>query len=743
MSESTVDEIRRSFEELLALRQQDARDTNVALLTSAYETARAAHADQTRDDGKPYVTHSIAVARILVELGVDDVAIAAGLLHDVVEDTPVTLDEIRTTFGDEIATIVDGVSKLEDPTEQVFADRKAMPDDTRAVPRGQETRRELVKRAENLHRLLLAMSGEPRIVIVKLADRLHNMRTLGALERPDRLRIAEETLALFAPLAHRVGMARVKAELEDLAFATLHPDEYRRLARLVDQTRAERQSEVEEAIAVLSARLEEEGVHNATVLGRPKHLYSIYRKMETQQLPFDEIYDLIALRIIVYTKQQCYVALGVVSNLWQPMPGMFADYIAQPKPNGYQSLHTKVIGPRGKPLEIQIRTWAMHRTAEFGIAAHWAYKEQGDGAIPDRTIPKSLAESLRRILEPSTERTAVSFLTEVLNDFSTEQIFVFTPKRDVMDLPKGSTPIDFAYRVHSDVGNHAVGAVVNGRMVPLTHELQSGDIVEIITRKSGAPSRDWLAVVKTSDARAKIRSYFRKQAEAECTDRGRSALLEEAKRRKIPLKLVRDEAVREIAPTFNRNSESEVYASIGHGLVDPVTVLNRLPAVKALHQEQAVAEATRPVPSVRDLTGVPYRRARCCLPLPGDAVRAYVSRGQGYSLHRADCPNLKRLEEQDPERVVTQEYPMKPNQTLTTPIRVLVADRYAILQEVAMQISGTRTFIDGVRSQSHRDKTATLDFKVALRDVQHLADLTAAIQRVPDVISVERLWSLW
>ncbi len=743
MSESNVDEIRRSFEELLALRQQDSRDTNVALLTSAYETACAAHTGQTRDDGKPYVTHSIAVARILVELGVDDVAIAAGLLHDVVEDTPVTLDEIRTTFGDEIATIVDGVSKLEDPTEQVFADRKAMPDDTRAVLRGQETRRELVKRAENLHRLLLAMSGEPRIVIVKLADRLHNMRTLGALERPDRLRIAEETLALFAPLAHRVGMARVKAELEDLAFATLCPDEYRRLARLVDQTRAERQSEVEEAIAVLTARLEEEGVHNATVLGRPKHLYSIYRKMETQQLPFDEIYDLIALRIIVYTKQQCYVALGVVSNLWQPMPGMFADYIAQPKPNGYQSLHTKVIGPRGKPLEIQIRTWAMHRTAEFGIAAHWAYKEQGDGAIPDRTIPKSLAESLRRILEPSTERTAVSFLTEVLNDFSTEQIFVFTPKRDVMDLPKGSTPIDFAYRVHSDVGNHAVGAIVNGRMVPLTHELQSGDIVEIITRKSGAPSRDWLAVVKTSDARAKIRSYFRKQAEAECADRGRSALLEEAKRRKIPLKLVRDEAVREIAPTFNRNSESEVYASIGHGLVDPVTVLNRLPAVKALHQEQAVAEATRPVPSVRDLTGVPYRRARCCLPLPGDAVRAYVSRGQGYSLHRADCPNLKRLEEQDPERVVTQEYPMKPNQTLTTPIRVLVADRYAILQEVAMQISGTRTFIDGVRSQSHRDKTATLDFKVALRDVQHLADVTAAIQRVPDVISVERLWSLW
>lgn len=729
-------------------------EADFALLRRAYAFACEKHEGQVRRSGDPYITHPVAVCEILASLEMDVPTLAAGLLHDVVEDTSVTSEEMVTRFGPEVAHLVDGVTKLSLVHVDLFGaqaqnnDENGEADAVPATPQDAaraKRREETFKTAANLRKIFLAMAKDLRVMIVKLADRLHNMRTLGVMPPAKQKRIADETLEIFAPLAHRLGIWQLKWELEDLAFRYAEPEEYGELAAKVAATRVEREGQIEEATKILKERLAAEGIEDATIMGRPKHLYSIFNKMKKQELDFNEIYDLMALRIIVHTRAECYHALGIVSSLWAPLPNMYSDYIARSKSNLYQSLHIKVVGPRGKPLEVQIRTWEMHRTAEFGVAAHWAYKEKGEGGKATDAFERKLSWLRQQLSDWQTDaKDSGDFLRAVTEDLFTDQVFVFSPKGDVIDLPAGATPIDFAFRIHSDVGSHTVGAKVNGKMVPLSYPFKNGDFVEIITRSNSIPSRDWLALAKTSHARSKIKSYFKKLLHDENVEKGRQLLEKEAEKLGLdPRAELKDEALKAIAATFNVPNEVELLAAVGYGTAAAAAVLNKLHPAAPLEPKGIIvggrrSDETKLKVTAGGVDNVMFRRSRCCLPIPGDEVVGYVTRGRGMALHRVECPNIKQYQVTEPERLVPVEYAGSESQTYSVLLIVETLDRTGLLADIGNIFGELKTNITAVKTKSHRDRTATLDISLEVTGVDHLNRLCLAIRRLSDVLDIQR-----
>lgn len=730
-------------EELLALldrvrEYQPQADTTT--IVRAYRVAEYIHRGERRASGEPYITHPLAVAGILAELEMDVATISAGLMHDVVEDGKdengnprITIDDIRHLFGEEIALLVDGVTKL---ASYLDVERE-LEETTDSEKR--KRKRDIVQTAANLRKIFVAMSRDLRVMIIKLADRLHNMRTLDALSRERQVKIATETLQILAPMAHRLGIWQIKWQLEDLAFKYLEPEKYAELAARVQRTRKEREEDINEAIRILKERLEKEKIR-AEVHGRPKHLYSIYQKMLKEEIDLDQIYDLLAIRVIVDTVPDCYHALGVVHDLWLPIPGRFDDYIAKPKPNMYQSLHTKVIGPRQQPLEVQIRTWEMHRTADFGIAAHWQYKEGGTAEDRFEQRMRMLRQQLFEWQADGKDST--EFLRSVVETLFNDQVFAFTPKGDVIDLVAGSTPVDFAYRVHTDVGNTCVGAKVNGRIVPLHTQLKNGDIVEIITRPNAHPSRDWLNFVKTPHARSKIKQYFRKQAHAENVARGKEMLEREVERLGLdPKDLLHADALEQVAKQLNLPNAEEVYAAVGDGRVSAQSVLNRLlpkvPLQPSLFATGKVMETETRL-SVDGIDNVMIRRAKCCTPLPGDDVVGYTSRGRGITLHRRACVNVQNYLLHEPERLVAVRWDEKPGACYATSLHIEAADRTGLLSDISTVFGESRTNITAIRTRSRPDGIAYIDITVEVQGVSHLRSLMDKVRRISDVLDIRR-----
>lgn len=716
-----------SLEDLLAKVKRYQPTADLALIRKAYQFADEAHQGQLRESGEPFITHPLAVAQILADLELDDTTIVAGLLHDVVEDTPVQLAQIEKEFGPEIALLVNGVTKLGRITTKTNEDQQA----------------------ENLRKMFLAMAEDIRVILIKLADRLHNMRTLKYRPPQKQKKTAKETLEIFAPLAHRLGISKLKWELEDLAFRYLEPENYYSLVDKVAKKRQDREEDINKVIEVLRAKLSEVGIM-ADIEGRPKHFYSIYKKMVSKGKNFAEIYDITAVRVLVDSVKDCYGVLGVVHTLWRPLPGRFKDYIATPKPNMYQSLHTTVVGPQGEPLEIQIRTWDMHRTAEYGIAAHWRYKE---GHFDDPQLEKKLSW-LRGMLEWQRDlKDAREFMETLKIDLFTTQVFVFTPKGDVVELPAGSVPIDFAYRIHSDIGNRCVGARVNGRIVPLDTPLKNGDIVEIITSKiANGPSRDWLNIVKSSQAKSKIRQWFKRVNREENIEKGKELLERELKKANIEFSTFEKdpELLAKITKRFNTADEEELYAAIGYGGLTATQVAVKIAEEYGKKAKQA--EATTPVQadvktrrdkralqgiSVRGEENVLVRFARCCNPVPGDPIVGYVTKGAGVSVHRADCPNISRLPQV--ERMIDVTWVGEAQGTFPVDIAVYAYDRPKLLTDIINLLTESKTPINAVNARTTANRSATIDLTVEIKNLEHLRYIMDKIRKVKDVYSVERL----
>ncbi|MCE5197494.1 MAG: bifunctional (p)ppGpp synthetase/guanosine-3',5'-bis(diphosphate) 3'-pyrophosphohydrolase [Armatimonadota bacterium] len=714
--------------------------TDVELIRRAYDFAAEAHKDQKRLTGEPYIIHPLATAEILVDLEMDDASIAAALLHDVVEDQDYTIDDIKAKFGEEIARLVDGVTKL------AMTDFELDPQDGEERSEVPKKRRvEFRRSAENLRKIFLAMARDFRVMVIKLADRLHNMRSLNGQPEDRQRKIAQETMQIYAPLAHRLGIWKVKWELEDLAFKYIEPEAYAVVADKVARTRGDREDELSEAVEMIQKHLAKDGI-DVTIQARPKHLWSIYQKMLREELDFSEIHDLSAIRVIVDRVGDCYHALGLVHDLWMPIPERFSDYIAKPKSNMYQSLHTKVIGPRGEPLEVQIRTWDMHRVSEFGVAAHWQYKERMSSGDE---FERKLSWLRQQLFDWQMDsKDAGEFLHSVINDLFTDQVFVFTPRGDVIDLPAGSTPVDFAYRIHSDVGNHCVGARVNGRIVPLTYKFNNGDIVEIISRSNSQPSMDWLAFVKTSHARNRIKSYYRRLHFGESIQKGREMLERELERlgQDVPA-IMKGSDLAVIAKTMNIPNEEELLGAIGYGSIAVGTVVNKLKLPEAPKPlESFTIEAPKSTGKTAKLTvtldgvkNLMISRAKCCAPLPGEEVVGYVSRGKGVSLHSVTCPNVTAYRLNEPERLVDINWAQSDGEKYPTDIAIRALDRVGLLNDITAVISEAKTNITSVRTKSFPDKTANVDMTVDVSDIHVLNLIMVKVNSLSDVIKVERV----
>ncbi|MFB1051631.1 bifunctional (p)ppGpp synthetase/guanosine-3',5'-bis(diphosphate) 3'-pyrophosphohydrolase [Paraliobacillus sp. JSM ZJ581] len=701
----------------------------------AYEYAKKSHANQFRKSGEPYIIHPIQVAGILVHLELDPETIAGGFLHDVVEDTDTTVQMIEQAFNSEVGMLVDGVTKL-----------------GKIKYKSKEE-----QQAENHRKMFIAMAKDIRVILIKLADRLHNMRTLKHLPAEKQRRISNETLEIFAPLAHRLGISAIKWELEDIALRYLNPQQYYRIVNLMKQKRQEREHYIEEVMKEVQSQLEEVNIH-ADFSGRPKHLYSIYRKMILQNKQFNEIYDLLAVRIIVDSIKDCYAVLGIIHTGWKPMPGRFKDYIAMPKANLYQSLHTTVIGPKGAPLEVQIRTKEMHDIAEYGIAAHWAYKE-GQKLEQDRANSEEKLAWFREIIEWQNETNdAEEFMESLKVDLFSDMVYVFTPKGDVIELPAGSVPIDFAYKIHTEVGNQTIGAKINGKMEPLDYNLKNGDIVEVMTSKhSYGPSRDWIKITQTSQAKNKIKQFFKKQQRDENVVKGKEAVDKEIKQLGVePKEATTNDNLTRVANRFNFVSIDDMFAAVGYQGITAAQIATRLTEKLRKEEKNQILERTiedaqkqtvKPKSPKKKDSGVKVegvdnllvRLAKCCNPVPGDAIVGYITKGRGVSVHRKDCPNMQT--EQLDYRLLNVEWENAGTQSKQYHVDLEISgyDRRGLLNDVLQTVNEMRTNIIAVNGRSDRNKMAVVNLTILIHNIDHLRKIVDHLKQIKDVYTVERV----
>ncbi|OFI05244.1 GTP pyrophosphokinase [Clostridium acetireducens DSM 10703] len=714
--------------------RKNSNNLNEEFLVKAYNFAKEAHKHQKRESGEAYISHPEEVAFILMELGMDTNTIAAGLLHDVVEDTEYTYNDVKEMFNKEVADLVDGVTKLGKIKYKTKEEQQA----------------------DNIRKMLLAMAKDVRVILIKLADRLHNMRTLRYMSVEKQKEKAKETLDIYAPLAHRLGISKIKWELEDLSFRYLNPNEYYYLVRKVADKRAEREAYIAEIIDQLENNLIKSGVYSE-IEGRPKHFYSIYRKMLKKNKTIDQIFDLTAVRILVETVKDCYASLGIAHTMYKPMPGRFKDYIAMPKPNMYQSLHSTVIGPQGKPFEIQIRTFEMHITAEYGIAAHWKYKE---GISGENTIESKLSW-LREMLEWQKETSDASEFMEAFKiDLFSDEVFVFTPKGKVINLPYEATPIDFAYKIHTDIGHKCIGAKVNGKMVTLEYHLKTGEIVEILTASnSKGPNIDWINIVKSNQAKSKIRAWFKKAKKEENTSKGKELLEREAKKQGYNFgEIAKGEEFEHILRKYNLNNMEDLYAAAGIGTVMASNIVfklkehyidknkNEMTHKQLKEMEERIVKNNKhlrkkskgPGVIVKGESNVLVRFAKCCNPVPGDDIIGYITKGRGVSIHRRDCKNVENLIINDENKLIEVSWNTSKQAEYITEIQIRGEDRSGLLAEIMQLLTATNTQLYAINAKTNKGSIANMSIKIKISNIDHLRDLMKKIRRLKGVIDVYR-----
>lgn len=721
------------FQQLAEYMNEDEQAT----VRRAYAVAEQKHRHQTRASGEPYILHPLEVAQILAEYHLDCPTISAALLHDTVEDTTTSLEELEEHFGAEVRMLVDGVTKL---TAIYSRQGREAP-----TPRSKQ-----MAKAENLRKIFLAMARDLRVILIKLADRLHNLRTLGILRKDKRERIASETLEIFAPIASRLGVFQMKRELEDLCFSYLHPEEYEELRAEMKSLKEKREEALESAVVEITSRLEKLGIE-AKLEWREKHLYSTFRKMERTGTGLEEIYDLVALRVVVPRVEDCYSVLGAVHSVWVPMKDRIKDYIAVPKSNNYRSLHTTVYGPQEQPLEIQIRTWEMHRVNEYGIAAHWAYKEGGK-VSKDAGLFKEIYPWIRAILDwQADSRDAKEYIENLKLDLLSNEVFVFTPRGDVIDLPNGSCPIDFAYRIHTEVGHSCVGARANGKMVPLTYKLQNADILEVMTSKTGTPSLDWLRICKSNQARNKIKAWFKKERREENEARGREMLRRELGRQRMDHISADSDILAKVAERLNFVSVDDLMASVGYGETTLPQILSRLrdelpkevsqelmPTPRRPSQKRGASSAVK----VHGMENILVKFARCCAPVPGDPIVGYISLGKGVSVHVEDCTNFKALVEKAPERQIEVDWDSPVEAPIyQVEVEIDAWDRAGLLSDVMNVINESKVPTRSCRAWARKDR-ACIKIAVEIANKKQLEDLMKKLRRLRDVVAVQRLSQL-
>lgn len=710
---------------------------NMDMVNKAFNLAFEAHKEQKRDSGEPYIIHPIEVATILAELGMDTGTIVAGLLHDVIEDTEYTYDDIKKIFGEEVANLVSGVTKI---TKMEYKSKEE-------------------QQADNFRKMLLAMADDIRVIIIKLADRLHNMRTLKYRKKEKQKKTAMETLDIYAPLAHRLGISKIKWELEDLSFRYIHEEEYYDLVKQVAEKRAEREIYIKNIIEEMYNKLEEAGI-DSDIDGRPKHFFSIYKKMVNKNKSIEQIFDLTAIRVLVNTVKDCYEVLGIVHTIYKPIPGRFKDYIAMPKPNMYQSLHTTVIGPQGKTFEIQIRTFEMHRTAEYGIAAHWKYKEGDNNSETKEKNFESKLVWLRDMLEFQKETAdAEEFIEGFKIDLFTDEIFLFTPKGVVIDLPNGATPIDFAYRIHTDIGNKCVGAKVNGKIVPLDYKLKTGEIVEVLTSNNAkGPNIDWLNIAKSNQAKSKIRSWFKKSKKEENISKGKEVFEKELKKQGVHFAdIAKGETYEKFVKRNNINCMDDLYALIGLGAISASSFICKLKDENKSKDEKVIEENTNKIIeenifkakrktvdntvgiTVKGVDNIMIRFAKCCNPVPGDDIMGYITKGRGVSVHRADCGNLKSLIMEDGAKVVDVSWGSSNGRAYIAEIQVKAEDIGELLTDIMGVISELNLQLNAVNAKSAKGRIAYVNIKVKIDSVDILKNLMRKIRHLKGVIDVYRV----
>lgn len=721
-----------TIEDIIAAVLDYQPDASVDLIRKAYDLAHAAHQGQIRASGEEYIHHPLSVAKILTELQIDAITISVAILHDVVEDTTYTIDEMNEIFGGEISMLIDGVTKL-----------------SRMECKSKEE-----QQLENYRKMFLAMARDIRVILIKLADRLHNMRTLKCMREDKQQRIAKETIEIYAPLANRLGISNIKWELEDLSLRYLEPETYYDLVEKVKQKRQERQAFIGDAIELLQERLASVAI-KSEIQGRAKHFYSIYKKMKKDNKDISEIYDLSAVRVLVDTVKDCYGVLGTVHTLWKPIPGRFKDYIAMPKSNMYQSLHTTVIGGEGYPLEIQIRTFAMHKVSEYGVAAHWKYKEssKSSGALKDDDKKMSW---LRQLIDLQQDLSDPREYVEALKvDVFSDEVFVFTPKGDVIDLPAGSIPIDFAYRIHTDIGHRCIGAKVNGKIVPLEYKLVNGDIVSVITNKqNNGPSRDWLNIVASSETRNKIRQWFKKAKREENIERGHELIEKESKRLGYDTKeLLKGDRLKDVAKKLNILNEEDLLATLGYGGVTINGIMSKLIEMYKKEVQKAtppdvsqILERLKPR-NIKNKTshgilvegegGVLVRLARCCNPIPGDPITGYITRGRGVSVHRSDCFNVVSSHDEF-ERMIEVSWDIGLDQAYTVTIDIVCNDKSGVLTTLMMVPSESKINISSINARTHKNKTATVTMSLEVKSAAQIETIMTKFRRVKDVYRVYR-----
>ena len=714
--------------------KENCTNVDLDIVNKAFNLAYEAHKEQKRESGEPYIIHPIDVAVILAELGMDTSTIVAGLLHDVIEDTDYTYDDIKNIFSEEVANLVSGVTKI---TKMEYKSKEE-------------------QQADNFRKMLLAMASDIRVIIIKLADRLHNMRTLKYMPKEKQKRISKETLDIYAPLAHRLGISKVKWELEDLCFRYLHEEEYYDLVHQISEKRVERETYIAQIIKDLYSKLEEAEI-DSDIDGRPKHFYSIYRKMVTKNKSIEQIFDLTAIRILVNSVKDCYEVLGIVHTIYKPIPGRFKDYIAMPKPNMYQSLHTTVIGPQGKTFEIQIRTFEMHKTAEYGIAAHWKYKEGDTSDTKGKSFENKLVW-LRDMLEWQKETSdAEEFMEGFKINLFTDEIFLFTPKGVVIDLPNGATPIDFAYRIHTDIGNKCIGAKVNGKIVPLDYKLKTGQIVEILTSNSSkGPNMDWLSIAKSNQAKSKIKAWFKKAKKEENINKGKEVFEKELKKQSVHyVDIAKGESYDKFIKRYNINCMDDLYALVGLGAIVASSFIAKLKEEnlskeekdknlnKAIEENISKNEKKKKDTSygvtVKGENNLMVRFAKCCNPVPGDDILGYITKGRGVSIHRKDCGNLNSLIKEDPQKVVDVSWGTSKGVEYMAEIQVKTEDKSGILSDVMNILMDSKLPLNALNAKSAKGNLAYINIKIKIDTVEQLKELMKKIKRVPGVLDVYRM----